>query len=110
MKDDAFALRYTGYKIVSRPYSMVRDIMAEFEPSEHILREALRVGHGIEIDDATAGTLFLHFVVDQQQLEKLKEYRIPSPTLLQLLGTSRVISTSEADATARFEAMMKEEN
>jgi hypothetical protein len=110
MKDDEFALRFTGYRIISRPYRTVAAIMAEFDPSKANLRDALRIGHGIDITDAIAECAVLHIVIDQEMAEKLKQYRIPNPTLLQLIGTSRVISLSEKDAVARFEAMMKGEN
>lgn len=108
--DDQFAMTFVGYRIVEKPYDMVRDIMAEFDESEHILRKALKEGHAIEIDDTPGAVNMLYFVVDEEMCDKLREYRISHPTLLQLLGTSRVISTSQKDAEERFAAMMHGEN
>lgn len=107
MKDAPLALKTTRYRILSLEYRRVAAILAEFEESEQVLRDALRIGHQIEITDEIAGAVVLHVVIDEQQTDKLREYRIPNPTLLQLIGTSRVISTSEKDAAARFEALMK---
>lgn len=110
MKDAPIALKTTRYRILSLEYRRVAAILAEFEESEQVLRDALRIGHQIEITDEIAAAVVLHVVIDEQQMDKLREYRIPNPTLLQLIGTSRVISTSEKDAAARFENLMKEDN
>lgn len=108
--DDQFAMTFVGYRIVEKPYAMVRDIMSEFDESEHILRRALKEGHGIEIDDAPGAVNMLYFVVDQEMCNKLREHRIDHPTLLQLLGCSRVISNTAKDAEERFAAMMHGDN
>lgn len=111
MKNDPLALQFTGYRIHRRTYAEARDIMAEFDMSERLLCDALRIGHNIDIDpEKPALNLNLYIVEDQQQREKLAQYHIPNPTLCQLIGSSRVISTTKADAIARFEALMKEDN
>lgn len=109
MKDDPLALKTTRYRILSLEYRRVAAILAEFEESEQVLRDALRVGHQIEIDDATAPAAVLHFIIDEDMQRKMKEYKIDNPTILQLLGTSRCVGLSEKDAAARFEALLKGE-
>ena len=108
--DDKHALTLTRYRVIKLPWSAVKGIMAEFDQSEQLLRDALRTGHQLEIDDTDGKDPDLFFIVDSQQKEKLAEYRIPNPTLLQVIGTSRVIATSENDARKRFEQLLTENN
>ncbi len=111
MKDDPHALQFTGYRIHKRSYREVRDIMSEFDMSEKLLCDALRMGHNIDIDpENPALNLMLYIVEDQQQREKLSEYRIPNPTLCQLIGTSRIIRQSEKEAVDAFQELMKKED
>lgn len=103
-------MTFVGYRIVEKPYDMVRDIMAEFDESEHILRKALKEGHAIEIDDTPGAVNMLYFVVDEEMCDKLLEYRISHPTLLQLLGTSRSVALSAEEAERKFVELMHGEN
>lgn len=108
--DDQIALQLTGYRVVNKTWAQVKAIMSEFDMSEANLRQALKDGHGIEIDDTPRAVNMLYFVIDQQMQEKLKEYRIESPTMLQLLGTSRAVGVSEKDAAEKFTALVREDN
>lgn len=109
-RDDQFTLTKIGYTILPIEYRRVRDIMAEFDPREQVLRDALRIGHQLEITDAIAESAVLHIVLDSQMADKMHANRIPNPTLLQLIGTSRVISLNAKDAESRFIALIKEAN
>lgn len=100
----------TKFKIISRPFAMLAAIFAEYDPSENRLRDALRQGHGIILDENPEAENRIYFVIDSEMADKLKEYRIPNPTLLQLLGTSRCIASSEQEAKEKFRAMLNAEN
>jgi hypothetical protein len=39
----------------------------------------------------------------------MADFKIPNPTLLQIIGTSRVIALTEQDAIDRFEKLMQAE-
>ena len=106
MKPDPLDLTMTRYNVVARPYAVVRRIMAEFDDNEKRLRDALRIGHGIDISPAPGAVNMLYFIIDEPMKKKLAEYKIDSPTWLQLLGTSRCIGTSKKDAEDKFRAML----
>lgn len=103
-------LKFTGYSIFPISYLRIRDIMAEFDGSERLLRDALWAGYQVEINDAIAKVAILHVVVDEEMAEKLHAHGITNPTMCQLIGTSRCIALSENDAKMRFEAMMRSQN
>ena len=109
-RDDQFNLTKTGFTVLSLEYTRVRDIMAEFDSRESILRDTLLKGYGVEITDQIAPYAVLHVIVDEQMSTKMHENKIHAPTIMQLIGTSRCISLSEKDAIAQFRAMMKGEN
>ena len=97
-----------GFKVIKKRYQQVRQIFAELGQSDTALLRALKEGHGIEFDSLRQDP-FLYFIVSQEQTEGLKRAGIESPTFLQLLGSSEVIShTSEEDAIAKYLAMKEE--
>lgn len=111
MKDPTLNLDFVGYRIICKPWSSVRAIMAEFHPNPDILRQALQVGHGITIDESIPGhDPMLFFIFDSEIAEKLADFRIPNPTMMQIMGTSRVIALTKEDAVAKFEALMRGED
>ena len=103
-------LHRTGYRIIKKLYSQVRAIMAEHHPDPDALKKALAVGHGIDIDQIPGGDPMLYIVADEQAAKKMADFKIPNPTLLQIIGTSRVIALTEQDAIERFEKMMQAED
>ena len=74
------------------------------------LKKALAVGHGIDIDQIPGGDPMLFVVADQQAAKKMADFKIPNPTLLQIIGASRVIALTEQDAIDRFEKLMQAED
>jgi len=103
-------LHRTGYRIIRKLYSQVKAIMAEHHPDPLALKRALAAGHGIDIDQVPGGDPMLFIVADEQAAKKMADFKIPNPTLLQIIGTSRVISLSEQDAIDRFEKLMQAED
>lgn len=92
-----------GFKVVAKPFSNVRAIFAELGQSSTKLMLALKIGHGIEFDPIEEDPT-LYFVVSQEQSDGFAKAGY-EPTLLQLLGTSEVISLSEEAAIAKFRAI-----
>lgn len=97
-------LDLVGYKVITKLYSQVRAIFAELGESDTLLLRALRDGHGIEFDSLRTDPA-LFFVIGSDQIEKLQEAEIDSPTFLQLMGTAEVISLVESDAIAKWKAL-----
>ena len=83
--------------------------MAEHHPDPDALKKALAVGHGIDIDQVPGGDPMLYIVDSQIAREKMKEYKIEQPTLLQIIGCSTIIALSEQDAIDRFEGLLQAE-
>lgn len=109
MKDTTLHLDFVGYRVICKPWSAVKAIMSEFHQDSELLRAALKIGHGIDIDESIPGSdPMIYFVVDQQQKEKLSEYHIDNPTMLQLLGTSRCFGLTKEDAEEKFRKLMQE--
>jgi hypothetical protein len=102
-------LHRTGYRIIKKLYSQTRAIMAEHHPDPNALKKALAAGHDIDIDQVPGGDPMLYIVADQQAAQKMADFKIPNPTLLQIIGTSRVIALTEQDAIDRFEKLMQAE-
>lgn len=105
MSTQGETIDFVHYRIVSRSYSSVAAIMAEFEADPDILPQALLIGHGIKIDRGRDPTLYI--VLDSEMMQKMKDNRIDNPTLMQMIGTSRVIRLTKEKAAEDFEAMMK---
>ena len=51
-----YELQKTGIRILKKQWSSVRAIFAEFSRDPELLRKALRIGYGIEIDDTHCET------------------------------------------------------
>lgn len=108
--DNALAFDVTGYNVIAKEFSRVKAIFSEIVNGETMLLKALREGHNITFDAVHSDPL-IFFVVDQQMVEMMKRQGIENPTILQLLGSARIVSdVSEEDAKTRFEAMLKQEN
>lgn len=109
MKDDALALDFVGYSILSRPWSSIRAIMAEFCVNPEVLKAALRTGHGVDVQPDIDNGLnpIIFFEVDSDMRERLRERRIDNPTMLQLIGTSRVFARTAEECSEKFEALMR---
>lgn len=92
-----------GFKVVKKQFSAVRAIFAELGQSSTALLKALKIGHGIEIDPVEKDP-YLYFVISQEQAEGFARAGY-EPTMLQLLGTSEVISLTEQAAIDKFRAI-----
>lgn len=102
VRRDELELEMTGFRIVEKLYSQVRDLFAEVG-AEALLKEALYVGHAIDIDALGEGANpKLYFVVSEQQVQGLTDAGVDNPTFLQLLGTSEVIALTPEAAEARY--------
>jgi len=99
-----FELQKTGIRVITKQWSQVRAIFAEFNRDPELLRKALKQGFGIEIDDADPehGDPMLYFVISEIQIDALKRHNIPSATFLQLLGTCESIGLTEEAAIQHF--------
>jgi hypothetical protein len=102
-------LHRTGYRIIKKLYSQAKAIMAEHHPDPDALKKALAVGHSIDIDQVPGGDPMLYIVDSQTAREKMKEYKIEQPTLLQIIGCSTIIALSEQDAVERLESLLQAE-
>ena len=102
-------LHRTGYRIIKKLYSQVCAIMAEHHPDPLALKRALAAGHGIDIDQVPGGDPMLYIVDSQTAREKMKEYKIEQPTLLQIIGCSTIIALSEQGAIDRLESLLQAE-
>lgn len=100
------ALELVRYRVLGKPYSKWRAIVAELGESDTAFLIALREVHGIGI--AKADDPMLYVIQDTQQMREFKDGGL-NPTMLQLLLTSRVIALSEEDAKAKFEKLLKED-
>lgn len=99
------ALELVKWRILGKPYDKWRAIIAEMGDSDTNFLRALREVHNIFIDKAENPMLYV--VQDTQQMRLFTETGV-SPTMLQILLTSKVIALSEQEATERFEKLMKE--
>ncbi len=110
MTDDALALDFVGYSIMSRPWTKIRDIMAEASANPELLKAALAIGHGIDVqEDINKGlNPIIFFEVDSDMAARLKQRGIDNPTMLQLIGTSRVFARTAEECSEKFEKLMRE--
>lgn len=93
-----------GFRVERKRWSQVKALFAELGQSDTALLMALKIGHGIEFDSLRQDP-FLHFIISQDQTEGLERAGVPSPTWLQLLGSSEVVSLTHDGAVARFKAL-----
>lgn len=108
--DKALAFDCTGYNVIPKQFSQCKAIFSEIAGGEAMMLRALREGHNINFNSLTEDPL-LFFVVDEQMVDMMKRQGIENPTILQLLGSARIVSdVSEQDAINRFDALMKGEN
>lgn len=101
------ALEVVRYRVLSKPYSAWRAILAEIGQSDTDFLIALRELHGIKIDKKTDPQLFL--TQDTQQMRILAEEGIERPTMLQILLTAKVFALSEEDCKAKMEKLLRGE-
>lgn len=112
MKDDTISLDFVGYSILSRPWTSIRDIMAEASANPELLKAALAIGHGLDVQDKINQRLnpLIFFETDSDMAARLKQRGIDNPTMLQLIGTSRCFAFSAEECSAKFEALMRGED
>jgi len=97
MKDDpSLALELVRYRVWTKPYSAWRAILAETGASDTDFLIALRKLHGIEIDKKADPILFV--VQDTQQMRILLDEGVPSPTMMQILLTSKSMALTHEEA------------
>jgi hypothetical protein len=100
--DGELALELVKYRVVSMPYSRMRNILAETGQSDTLLLRALRAGHGIVFDSLRKPDTEIFFVIDSQADRLLKENGVANATWLQVIGTSRGFGLTAAGAVKRF--------
>lgn len=94
------------YRILGKPYSSWRAILAETGESDTVFLIALRELHGLEINKEEDPFLFV--TQDTQQMADLAESGVPNPTMLQILLTAKVIDLSEERAKERWLKTMQD--
>lgn len=104
--DKHLALELVRFRVLGKPYSKWRAIIAELGESDTTFLIGLREIHGIGI--AKNDDPMLYVVQDTQQMREFKDGGL-NPTMLQILLTSRVIALTEEDAKARFEKLLTED-
>lgn len=108
MKNSHLALELVKFRTLGKPYSKWRAIMAELGGSDTPLLIFLRDEFGILIDKREDPMLFC--INDTQQMKLLLNDGIPSPTILQLMLTSKSWALTEEAAIAKWKAVMQPEN
>lgn len=106
MSDNHLALELVKYRILGKPYSSWRAILAELGCSDTDFLIFLRKVHNVFIDKKADEMLFL--TQDTQQMRLLLEDGVSSPTMLQIAMTSRAWAKSEEEATEKWMAVMKD--
>lgn len=109
MTDDTLSIDFVGYSIMSRPWSSIKNIMAEFCVNPEVLKAALRLGHGIDVQEDIDKGLnpILFFEIDSEMAERLKKRGVDNPTMLQLIGTSRAFGRTAEECSEKFERLMR---
>lgn len=102
---DHLALEMIKFRVLGKPYSKWRAILAELGGSDTSFLVWLREEFGILIDKRTDPMLFC--TQDTQQMKLLLNDGIPSPTMLQIMLTSRSWSDSEEGAKTKWLAVMQ---
>lgn len=105
MSDPHLALELVRYRVLGKPYSKWRSIIAETGESDTAFLIALRKLHHIEINKKEDEMLYI--TQDTQQMRVLEQEGVPNPTLLQILLTAKVFSLSEDDIKDKFEKAME---
>lgn len=105
--DDPLALELVRFRVLGKPYSKWRAIIAETGESDTAFLICLKRQWNITINKAVDPMLFI--TQDTQQMRLLKESGVDNPTLLQILLTAKVIALSEEDAKDKFEKLLREQ-
>lgn len=100
-------LEIVKYRVLGKPYSKWRAIIAEMGESDTKFLMGLNQLHGIVIKKAEDPMLYV--IQDTAQMAEFASAGVISPTLLQILLTSRSIALSEQGAIERFEKLMRED-
>lgn len=108
---DQHALDFVGYSILGRPWTSIRDIMAEANSDPYLLMAALAIGHGLDVQEKINAGLnpMIYFEIDSDMATRWKFRGVDNPTLLQLIGTSRVFAWTAEEASEKFETLMRGE-
>lgn len=104
-QSDPLALELVRYRILGKPYSKWRAIIAETGESDTAFLICLNRQWNIVVNKAEDTTLFI--TQDTQQMRLLAEQGVANPTLLQILLTSKVIALSEEEAKDQFEKLLR---
>lgn len=102
------AIHKISFRIVHHQWSAVAAMLQAMNVEPAVLLEALKVGHGIEIDVDEDPELF--FVLDSEMRQKLHDSNFREPSEAQLIATSRCVAMSEQDAREKFSAQFKGDN
>lgn len=98
------ALELVRYRVLGKTYSKWRAIIEELGESDTNFLRALRDVHGIFIDKKDDPMLYV--IQDTQQMRLFQQDGV-SPTLLQILLTSKVIALSEQEVLDKIEKVLK---
>lgn len=104
-KPEAPVLEMVRYRILGKPYSSWRAIIAESGESDTVLLISLKRLHGIEIDKSA--DTFLYCTQDTNQMQALADQGVPNPTMYQLAMTSKAWGLTEQAAVERMEAILR---
>lgn len=102
-----FGLQLVRFRILGKPYSSWRSIMAETGESDTMFLMGLQALHGIAIDKTADPMLFCS--QDTHQMQELAESGVENPTMLQIMLTSKAYALSEEDCKTRIEAILRGE-
>lgn len=102
--ENALALELVRYRILGKPYSKWRAIIAGESDTNFLI--CLRQQWNIHVDKKADPMLYI--TQDTQQMRLLSESGVPNPTTLQILMTAKIISLSEEDAKEQFEKLLRD--
>jgi len=107
-EEPSLALELVKHRVLGKPYSKWRAIIAETGESDTAFLIGLKELHSITIDKKADPMLYV--VQDTQQMRLLAESGVENPTTLQILLTSRVIDLDEDNAHQRFAKYLERQN
>ncbi len=105
--DDRLKLEVVRHRVLGKPYSKWRAIIAETGNSDTDFLICLKRLFGITIDKTADPMLYI--TQDTQQMRQLEEQGVANPTLLQILLTTRAIALDEQAASELFIKRLKED-
>lgn len=105
---DPNALELVSFRVIGKPYSSWRAIIAETGDSDTAFLLGLKALHGITIDKQADPMLFM--AQDTQQMRWLKEDGVENPTWCQILLTARAFALTEGGCAVRFKAVLAKES